>query len=271
MRKKLILILVFLAAATGVGIYASTSGSMFITDRDMLVRALVYGIVLGGARAVIRDEPKIADGNVTSHDAASFLEHWGTAVGIFILIASGMIIGFFSFSLAKTQDTIAFTTNLHFVGLTITLFCGFFFATDQILSKGYKNLIPNTKDIIHGTLGKYLLRRKWHAEGKYLSSQKSAFLAFVFIGAFVLITGVIKVSAYVWPNVVIREETIYKTATFIHDLSALLFIILVITHVLFVVGLRHWLMLKSWVTGKIPEERAKDEHPIWYEELKKGE
>jgi len=39
---------------------------------------------------------------------------------------------------------------------------------------------------------------------------------------------------------------------------------------LLVVALRHWKALKSWVTGRISEEYVKEEHPVWYEELKKG-
>lgn len=268
MWKKVLLISVLLLVAAGAGIYlASTSESIFFaTARGLIVRSIIVGVVIGGARAVVKGKPGIAAGKVTRHGVGSFFEHWGTGIGIFILIASGIMLGFlFIPSSPKTLAEVAFASNLHFVGLVITLFGGFFWAVDFALSKSYNTLVPNIKDIIRGTLGKYLLRRKWRYEGKYLSSQKSAFLATAFLGAAILVTGAIKVAAYIWPI----QAALHRTVTFIHDISALLFILLLMVHVLVVIALGHWPALKSWVTGKMSEEHVKEEHPVWYEELKR--
>jgi len=280
--KKIIYISVFLLGAIALGIYTGRSGSMFGQSNDMLVRAIAYGILIGGARAVKRGKPSIIDGKVTRHDAASFLEHWGTAIGLFILIVSGAMIGFFflqtiapwievsSIDPETEVDTAkVWVTNVHFVGVAITLFCGFFFVTDYILSKDFKKLLPNMRDIIDGTLRKYILRKPYHSEGKYLSSQKSAFVSFVFLGAIVLITGLIKVAGYM--GLVDPGGNLVKWITYIHDVSGLLGFLLVIVHVGFIVVLRHWPMLKSWITGTVDEGLVKEEHPLWYEELKKDE
>jgi len=267
MLKRLRLILIFLLAVVGLGIYlSSTSESIFFaTAREFIVRSIVAGVVLGGARAVVKGKPEIVAGEVNRHDAGSFLSHWGTAIGIFILIASGVMFGFFPSS-SKVLTEEAFALNLHYIGVVITLFCGLFWAVDFTLSRSYNTLVPNIKDIIHGTLGKYLLRREWRCEGKYLSSQKSAFLAFASVGAVILATGAIKVAAYIWPI----QAALHGTITFIHDVSSLLFILLLIVHVTIVIVLGHWLALKSWFTGKMPEEHVKKEHPVWYEELQRG-
>ncbi|MFC1873638.1 cytochrome b/b6 domain-containing protein [Chloroflexota bacterium] len=266
MLKRVRVVLVLLLIVVGFGVYiTTTSKSLFFSGaRDLLIRATVIGVVLGSVRSVIKNKPRIIDGNITRHDAGSFLSHWGTATGIFLLIASGIIMGFFPPSSRVLIDML-FGVNLHYLGLVITLLCGFFWAADFILSRGYKELIPNARDIIYGTIGKYLLRRKWNYEGKYLSSQKSAFLAFAFIGFAIFVTGVIKVSAYVWPI----STSIHTIVTYIHDLFSIFFILLLIMHVAIVIMLRHWLAFRSFFTGKIPEEYVKDEFPLWYDELVK--
>lgn len=269
MRKKVFLILVLFLAALGVGLYfANTSESLFFdTAPWAIAAAIVIGIVLGAARAMLKGKPEVVGGEVTRHGGGAFLEHWGTALGIFTLIASGILLGFlFIPSFAKTSTEAVSPLNIHFIGLVITLSGGFYFLTDFMLSRDYSTLVPNINDITGGTLGKYLLRRKWYSEGKYLSSQKSAFLAFAFFGAVILGTGAVKVAAHIWPI----QASVYSTATFIHDIFSLLFILLLIVHVLLVVALRHWKALKSWVTGRISEEYVKEEHPVWYEELKRG-
>jgi|TARA_B100002003_G_scaffold246057_1_gene274967 formate dehydrogenase gamma subunit len=283
MRKKIYIIVGFLVLIIALGVYSGQEGSMFGQSSDMLVRAIVYGVLIGGIRAVIRPKQAIVDGKVIRHDAASFIQHWGTAIGIFVLIISGALIGFFFLESIALRSPIpaevdpetwvdpktAWMTNVHFIGVAITLFCGFFFATDYVLSKNFKKLVPNVKEIIDGTLRKYLLRKPYHNEGKYLASQKAAFLSFAVLGAAVLITGFIKVGVYM--GHVGSEGTLIKWTTYIHDISGFLFFLLLIVHVGVVVVLRHWPMMKSWMSGTVDEDLVKEEHPIWYEELKKDE
>ncbi|MEE9583485.1 MAG: cytochrome b/b6 domain-containing protein, partial [Dehalococcoidales bacterium] len=210
----------------------------------------------------------IEDGNVVRHGSGAFLEHWGTALGLFVLIVSGILLGFlFIPSQVQTLEGVFFPLNLHFIGIVVTLFGGSYFAADYLVSWKFRRLLPKPSDITGGFFGKYLLRRKWTAETKYLSSQKAAFLAGAVLGSVVLVTGAIKLAWRVWP---IQTE-ILQWSTVIHDISALLFILYLIVHVLFVLVVpAHRVMLKSWITGKVPEEYVKKEHPLWYEELKKG-
>lgn len=270
MAKKVLSVLVLFLAALGVGLYFSyTSESLFLDAAPwVIIVAIVLGLVLGAVRAMFRKKLEIVDDEAERHDSSSFLEHWGTGLGIFALIASGIWLGFlFIPTFPKTPTETVLPLNMHFIGLVITLFGGCYFLADFALSRNYSSLIPNINDIIGGTLGKYLLRRKWLAEAKYLSSQKSAFLAFAALGVVILITGAIKVAAHIWP----MQATVYSVTTLIHDIFSLLFILLLIVHVLLVVALpAHWSSLKSWLTGKVPEEYVKEEHPVWYEELKRG-
>jgi len=267
MVKKVLSVLFLVLAALGVGLYFSyTSESVFFDAVPwVIIAAIVLGLVLGAVRAILRKKLEIIGAEVERHDSSSFLEHWGTAIGIFTLIASGILLGFlFIPGFVKTATDAIPPLNMHFIGLVIALFGGCYFLADYVLARDYDKLIPNIPDIIGGTVAKYLLRRKWTAEDKYLSSQKSAFLAFAALGACVLITGAIKVAAHIWH----MQATAYAVTTYIHDICSLLFILLLIVHVLLVVVLKaHWSSLVSWLTGKAKKDYVKDEHPVWHEEL----
>ena len=270
MVKKVLAVLFLVLTALGVGLYFSyTAESLFFDAVPwVILAAIVLGLVLGAVRAILRKELIIIGDEAERHDSSSFLEHWGTAIGIFTLIASGIILGFlFIPSSIETATDAIFPLNMHFIGLVIALFGGCYFLADYIVARDYDKLIPNIPDIIGGTIAKYLLRRKWTAEDKYLSSQKSAFIAFAALGACVLITGAIKVAAHIWPI----QATAYSITTIFHDIFSLLFILLLIVHVLLVVGLKaHWSSLTSWVTGKAKKDYVEHEHPVWHEELETG-
>lgn len=286
MRKQVLIILGLLLAVLGVGIYFSfTLEETVLFDPPTLwavLAAAVLGLIFGAIRAKRKAKESIEGGEVVRHSAGAFIEHWATALGIFVLITSGILLGlyFFTISYNTLSDgallpisavgslgAAFFALNLHFVGVVVTLFGGSYFAADYLVSRNYSRLLPSFRDIFGGFFGKYMLRRKWTAETKYLSSQKAAFLAWAVLGIVVLVTGVIKLVWRAWPV----QSSVLEVTTIIHDIVSLLFVLMLIVHILFVLGLRaHWPSLKSWITGKVPEKYAKEEHPLWYEELKKG-
>jgi cytochrome b subunit of formate dehydrogenase len=110
-------------------------------------------------------------------------------------------------------------------------------------------LFPNVKDIIDGTIKKYLLRIKSKETGKYLSSQKASFLLFGIIGAVILITGIIKLIPFYGR----LPFNILKLATTIHDIAAWALVILLAVHVLLaVVWGAYRPLLLSWFNGRDP-------------------
>ena len=47
---------------------------------------------------------------------------------------------------------------------------------------------------------------------------------------------------------------------------------MVVTHLMFLFVLPDpWVLIRSWFTGKVPEEFVKEGHTIWYEELTKDQ
>ncbi len=270
MGKILFIAVVLLGVLTAGVFWANTSETLlFDTVPWVVVASAALGFLLGAIRARLKGREKIVGEEVIRHGGGAFLGHWGTALGAFVLIVSGILLGFlFIPSQADTTAKALFPLNLQFIGVVFLLFGGFHFVADFLFSGNYSRLIPNLQDITGGTLGKYMLRREWRAEGKYLSSQKSAFLGFAVLGTAILVTGAIKVAAHIWPI----QASVLLTTTYIHDIFVLLSIMMLIVHVLFVLVFpEHRPALKGWFTGKLSAEHAQKEHPLWYEELKKNE
>jgi cytochrome b subunit of formate dehydrogenase len=166
------------------------------------------------------------------------LEHWGTAIGIFILIVSGFQIHYHAGLPA---------IKLHFLGILFTLLFGSYFLTDFFVSRKYRVLLPRLKDIIDGTVRKYFFRFKYRENGKYLASQKASFLLFVVLGMIILITGIIKL-LFFYITISFR---LFEISTRIHDISAILFGLVLVIHILLVIARRHnWPLLLSWFNGK---------------------
>ena len=169
-----ILMVILLAVAIGLTYYAREI--LFNRLRWVIVGAAVLGVALGTFSGLRQSRfSGRSDAPADRHNLDSFLEHWGTAVGIVILTVSGFFI--------QAQYRRGFSTNLHFTGLIVTLLFGFYFLADFLVAQKYRYLWPGIKDIFQGTLGKYLLRRPWAETGKYLASQKSAFLALIVVGS----------------------------------------------------------------------------------------
>lgn len=269
MTKNILFIIIFTVLLV-VAIYLVTAIDLLLLDLVpwLLIFSTLIGIVLGILRSRYKNKPLIENGYVARHCFGAFVQHWVTTLGILLLIISGFFLGFlFIPHFADTPKTVLFPLNLHFMGLIITTFGGFYFLSDYLLSKKLSVLIPNFKDIANCTISKYILRKKLDGEGKYLSSQKSAFLIFAILGGVQLITGAIKIAAHFLS---IPPLTL-AISTLTHDIFSLFIIIMLIVHILFAVSTSsHRLLLKAWFTGKITEKFIKEKHVVWYEELRKS-
>ena len=121
--------------------------------------------------------------------------------------------------------------KLHFLGLFLTLLFGSYFLADFFMSRKYVDLLPNIKDIVDGTIKKYLFRVKIKETGKYLSSQKSSFLLFAILGGLIFVSGVIKLLPF-YTHI---SFSVVKIATTIHDVSAWGFAAVLVIHILLVI------------------------------------
>jgi cytochrome b subunit of formate dehydrogenase len=219
--------------------------NLFQETRWIFIAAFVVGIIAGTIGARIKQLRRLKAVNQPSerHTLDSIMEHWGTAVGIFILIISGYQI--------HVHGGVT-SIKLHYLGLFFTLLFGSYFLADYFVSRKYVSLFPNIKDIVDGTIKKYILRLKSKEAGKYLSSQKSSFLVFVILGGLIFISGVIKLLRFY----ISISYRITKIATTIHDVSAWGFVVILVIHILLVVSWSAYRpLLRSWFTGKTSERQ----------------
>jgi len=248
-RVLLFLVLYLIVLALSILWIGNISSYLFLKIPWFLALAVFLGLLAGVLKAKLKDTTGVAApvGWVKRHNSGSFLEHWGTVFGLFLLVISGYLLH------AKAS---LFMTNFHFLGLFFTLLFGCYFLADFFASRKYNDLLPSQTDIVEGTIKKYLFRAKWNDAGKYIASQKSAFLAFLTLGIGISITGFVKLAGILWR---IPVEVI-KISTVIHDIAALLFVLMVIVHILLVVSVRlHRRLFRSWFTGIIPESSQKTE------------
>jgi cytochrome b subunit of formate dehydrogenase len=291
MLKKTLLVLFVLLAALGVGIYFSYTSLKLIPLFDNrnaqwgIVASVVIGLILGVARGRLKKKNAIKGEVVTRHGVGSFISHWATGFGIFLLIYSGVILGFllshadaqhasksigFIPVFAQTVTQKIPPLNVHYFAVLMTLFGGFFFGADYIATRDWMLLIPNMQDLIQGFIGKYFLRRKWEAEDKYMSSQKGAFVPFAAIGIVMLLSGAVKVAGHVWTGPDGISANALGWATVIHDVFMVFTILYILVHVGMVVALGHWPAFLSWFTGTMPTKTVEHHHPVWYEKLTTG-
>jgi cytochrome b subunit of formate dehydrogenase len=234
-----ILIIIFLSLAV-IGIYFFT-GSLFREVPLLMAAATAMGIATGIIRGIrynvsVRGLIYPPD----RHTIDTFLEHWATASGIFILMISGL---FFHLHYLR-----GFSKNLHFLGLIMTLYFGSYFLAHLFVSKKYHYLMPGINDIFKGTIKKYLFKGAWQDTGKYMAAQKAAFLAFSFLGIGIFLTGLVKVAFYYFS----LPPQLVRISTTIHDILSLLFAGMVFVHILLVLTVRSYRrLLPSLFTGKL--------------------
>ena len=220
--------------------------TLFRAVRWILIGTFIVGTTAGIIGARLKNSLRLRNVSLQAarHAIDAIMEHWGTAVGIFILIVSGFQIYYYRGGLSAIK--------LHFLGLFFTFLFGAYFLADFFVSKNYQTVFPNVEDIINGTIKKYLFRLKVKETGKYLSSQKTSFLAFAISGGLIFISGVIKLIP-LYGHIPFR---VLKIATTIHDISALLFGVILVVHILLVIARRaNWPLLRSWFNGKVDNGR----------------
>ena len=225
---------------------------IFRETRWIFIAAFLVGFIAGiiGGMLKLRLKSRETNINAIRHTLDSIMEHWGTAIGLFIMIVSG-------YQIYEHGGPNAI--KLHFLGLFLTLLFGSYFLADFFISGKYATLFPNIKDIVDGTIKKYLFRLKLKETGKYLSSQKSSFLVFVFLGGLIFVSGVIKLLRFY----ISISYRIAKIATTIHDISAWGFVAILVIHiVLVIVWPTYRPLLRSWFTGKNPEGHQSQENKL---------
>jgi len=240
---------------------------LFTSAWWMIPIAALFGVFLGAYREHRRPKPEIVDGKILRHDDVMFLEHWSVALSALFLAATGILLGFFFIPrFVQDPETVGFVLNLHFVGVLVFTFGVCHYVTDLFLVGGFKELLPKASDLKE-SVTQYTAKlgmAQAPRAGKYFSTQKITYPVWVVLVLSILLTGVFKAAAHAWD----LPSGFMGAMTWIHDASAVAMIVLLVFHV--VAGALvpwSWPLLRSMVTGYVPEEYARKSHPRWVEEM----
>jgi hypothetical protein len=101
--------------------------------------------------------------------------------------------------------------------------------------------------------------------GKYLPAEKVlSYLPWAIIIGTMVITGLIKSFRYLYPI----PPTFIATVSTLHDLSAYASVIMLVIHLCAVLLIpRHWPLVVSMFTTRIPRQFVEKYHPLWFKDL----
>jgi len=126
--------------------------NLFFNISWIFLLAIIAGAIAGIFRAKVKLSNADQVNDPPRHTLFSFMEHWGTGIGIIILIVSAILLGFVV--IPHTSHPSIFPANLHFIGLFFTLLFGSYSLAHFLISREYRMLMPNLKDIWDGTIKK---------------------------------------------------------------------------------------------------------------------
>ena len=237
----------------------------------IIFMAAFCGLMLGACWQ--RVDPYIKGQRVWRHDGAARLSHWTHAAGCTLLLNSGVALGFFFIPRQVVGPAGASQMmDLHFLGALLFVFGGFFWLTNTIVSPWrFREHMPDKGSLVEGITHYahiFGLTKKTVRPAKYDGSERLAFVPIVVFAALLILTGFIKLS----PRFMGMPTGLLSFMTWIHDLSALMMLVLFFFHVLLAAVVPwSWPLLRSMFNGWVPRDFAESHHPRWYEELSKLE
>ena len=243
---------------------------LFLFDHYWWILFLTIFLALLYSAYTYRKDPHCVGDKVLRHDLAARISHWFNAGGMLVLIFSGFGLGFLMFPrhVAGTEGA-ALMFNLHFIGAVLFLFGAVYWVGNTFLApKRFDEHMPylgSIKDaVIHYARMAGITNKGERPPGKYDASERLAFVPLTLLALFMGLTGIIKVSAHVWH----LPKGLVTFATFTHDWSTIVLVILLVFHVILAAVVPWaWPLLKSMINGYVPVEFVKHHHPGWYKEL----
>jgi formate dehydrogenase subunit gamma len=233
----------------------------------MIPLAAFIGILSAGL--CHRTDPYIKGNRVLRHDSAAILSHWSHAIGCVLLLVTGFGLGFFFIPrLIPGVTAAAWLMNLHFVSALLFIFGGFFWATNMVISPA--RLIEHLPDsnslreMVTHYAHLFKLTKTEVRPGKYHGSERLAFVPIVLMTFVIIVSGFFKVAA----RVVDLPTDLMTGMTFIHDISTVIMLLLLVAHV--VLGALvpwSWPLLGSMIRGHVSLDYAKKDHAAWIEQL----
>nr|WP_275411264.1 cytochrome b/b6 domain-containing protein [Bacillus sp. B15-48] len=241
---------------------------LFDTSVVALPVAALIGVFLGTLNHYQRKD-EFKDGKVERHDEVMFLQHWTNALGIVILIITGLVLGtLFIPRTVQSVEMIGFAMNMHFIGVLFFLFGASYYVTKGLFTGEIKHMMPKKGDL-KAMIGHYkvmFFKGKAPKEEKFLAAERVVFPMWIIGIGGITLTGIVKTFAHLWS----LPGGLMGVMTFFHGVFAIYMTLMLLAHVFAAAIIPpSWPLLRSMITGKVTEKYVKHHHEKWYEEIQK--
>lgn len=215
-------------------------------------------------------ETILSDQNlVVRHSKLELLEHWAIALSGLILLFTGI----FELPVAKRYYIIAvpglgwsadFITSLylHYAAAFVFTVAGLFHLVYHGLREE-KGLIPQKGDMMQSVavIKSFIGLGKEPPMHKYLPEQRLAYVGMALIILMLILSGLVKT----YKNIYMPDmpHTMLLWATWIHNISFVLFFVAFLAHMAAIALRPNWPMVRGILTGKVRLDYARHRHSLW--------
>jgi cytochrome b subunit of formate dehydrogenase len=212
----------------------------------------------------------LADKNlVVRHSRLELIEHWAIAISGLILLFTGI----FELPVAKRYYIITvpglgwsadFITSLylHYAAALVFTAAGLFHLVYHGL-RGEKGMIPRKGDVMQSivVIKSLMGLGKEPPMHKYLPEQRLAYVGMAVIILLLIVSGLVKTYKNIYaPDM---SHAILLWATWIHNISFVLFFLAFLAHMAAIALRPNWPMVRGIFTGKVRLDYARHRHSLW--------
>jgi len=209
---------------------------------------------------------------VVRHETLELIEHWAMALSGLILLFTGI----FELPVAKRYYIITlpgltwsadFITSLylHYAAAIVFTMAGVFHLAYHGL-RGEKGLLPQKGDFGQSiaVMKSLIGLGKEPPMSKYLPEQRLAYAGMAFIMLMLILSGLVKTYKNIYaPDL---SHTVLLWATWVHNISFVLFFLAFGAHMAAIALRPNWPMVRGIFTGKVRLDYARHRHSLWIPE-----
>lgn len=221
---------------------------------------------------ILRDK-----GLVVRHSIVELVEHWAIALSGLVLVVSG----FFEMPTANRyyftslpgfswSGDFFISLNVHYAASVIFIAASMFHVIYHALS-GDWGMIPRKGDVKESiaVIKTFFGKGEEPPFHKYLPEQRLAYAGMAFIIAMLILSGLVKTYKNIYaPDM---SLALVLTATWIHNVFFILFVLSFVGHVAAIVLKPNRPMVRAIFSGKVRLDYARHRHPLWLADIEKRE
>jgi len=214
---------------------------------------------------------------VVRHSTLVMIQHWLVAISGLVLLFSGIgqlpvykrymlsqVPGF-----AWASDFIL-QFKIHMAAAAVFTFAGIFHLVYHYIEGG-RSIMPmkgDARESIH-IIKAMIKGEKEPPHGKFLAEQRLAYALIGFSIILLILTGSLKFADNL-PGVTVSYGVVFWN-TMIHNLATVLFLFAFLAHIGAFILKTNWPLFSSMFTGKVKLPYAEERHPLWMDQIRRGE